>query len=332
MAEYKGIKGFKVQSLGSDPSIVGQTWYNTVSNTLKYNVLAGSWTTGGAANQARGDAGSNTSGGTQTAFLGFGGYYNPVGNMNNAEEYDGTSWAAVTAMPTASAGIRGLGTSTAVLTVDGDRSGKYSNVCNQWNGSSWTSEGATSRYRRGAMCAGTETAGLTCQGYALTAAPPAPTAGNANTEEYDGTSWTAGGDQLAHLSGTAGTGSQTAAINAGGGSNNATTQLYDGTSWTETADLNVGRDSLSVFGVQTSAIAASGQGPAIPGMTEDCEEWDGTSWTEVSSYSSARYGSVSAGTSTAGVFGFGYIPGSPYFNTATEEWNKATTAKTVTAS
>jgi len=35
MAEYKGIKGFKVQSLGSDPSIVGQVWYNTSSNTLK---------------------------------------------------------------------------------------------------------------------------------------------------------------------------------------------------------------------------------------------------------------------------------------------------------
>ena len=331
MAEYKGIKGFKVQSLGSDPSIVGQTWYNTSSNTLKYNVLAGAWTSGGAANQARGDAGSNTSGGTQTSFLGFGGYYNPVGNMSNSEEYDGTSWTATPALPAARAGIRGLGTSTAVVAVDGDGGG-YKNDCYEYDGSAWSSGGSTSRYRRGSSCAGIETAGLVCQGYALTGAPPSPTAGNANTEEYDGSAWTAGGDQLSHMGGTAGTGTQTAAINAGGDPNIATTQYYDGTSWTEQADLNTARGALAVFGVQTSAIAASGSGPAIPGMTEACEEWDGSSWTTVTSYSSARYGSVSAGTTTAGVFGFGYIPPSPYFNTATEEWNKATTAKTVTVS
>ena len=134
------------------------------------------------------------------------------------------------------------------------------------------------------------------------------------------------------MGGTAGTGTQPAAIKAGGDPNIATTQYYDGTSWTEQADLNTARGALAVFGVQTSAIAASGSGPAIPGMTEACEEWDGSSWTTVTSYSSARYGSVSAGTTTAGVFGFGYIPPSPYFNTATEEWNKATTAKTVTVS
>jgi hypothetical protein len=30
MADYKGIKGFKVQYLSADPSdpIIGQTWYN----------------------------------------------------------------------------------------------------------------------------------------------------------------------------------------------------------------------------------------------------------------------------------------------------------------
>jgi hypothetical protein len=39
MADYKEIKGFKVQSLASDPSATasteGQVWYNTTSNTLK---------------------------------------------------------------------------------------------------------------------------------------------------------------------------------------------------------------------------------------------------------------------------------------------------------
>jgi hypothetical protein len=38
MAEYKGIKGFKVQYLSADPSdpIIGQTWYNDTSKDLKY--------------------------------------------------------------------------------------------------------------------------------------------------------------------------------------------------------------------------------------------------------------------------------------------------------
>jgi hypothetical protein len=41
MAEYKGIKGFKVQYLSADPSdpIIGQTWYNDTSKDLKFTDL-----------------------------------------------------------------------------------------------------------------------------------------------------------------------------------------------------------------------------------------------------------------------------------------------------
>jgi hypothetical protein len=50
MAEYKGIKGFKVQYLSSDPSdpIIGQTWYNSTSKDLKYTsaTTAGTWASG----------------------------------------------------------------------------------------------------------------------------------------------------------------------------------------------------------------------------------------------------------------------------------------------
>ena len=37
MANYKGIKGFRVECLASDPSnpIAGQTWFNTTSNVMK---------------------------------------------------------------------------------------------------------------------------------------------------------------------------------------------------------------------------------------------------------------------------------------------------------
>jgi hypothetical protein len=73
MAEYKGIKGFKVQYLSADPSnpIIGQTWYNDTSKDLKYTEFAAAaWATGGNLNTTRRDlAGA----GTQTAALAFGG-------------------------------------------------------------------------------------------------------------------------------------------------------------------------------------------------------------------------------------------------------------------
>jgi hypothetical protein len=57
MADYKGIKGFKVQYLSADPSnpIIGQTWYNSTSKDLKYTgvTTAGAWATGNNMNTAR---------------------------------------------------------------------------------------------------------------------------------------------------------------------------------------------------------------------------------------------------------------------------------------
>jgi hypothetical protein len=57
MAEYKGIKGFKVQYLSADPSDpnIGQTWYNSTSKDLKYTgaTAAGAWASGNSMNTAR---------------------------------------------------------------------------------------------------------------------------------------------------------------------------------------------------------------------------------------------------------------------------------------
>jgi hypothetical protein len=38
MSTYKGIKGYKVQSLASDPSspLTGQLWFNTTTGVLKF--------------------------------------------------------------------------------------------------------------------------------------------------------------------------------------------------------------------------------------------------------------------------------------------------------
>tara|TARA_R100001086_G_C11715471_1_gene225381 strand:- start:407 stop:559 length:153 start_codon:yes stop_codon:yes gene_type:complete len=38
MATYREIKGWKIQSVASDPSnlLAGQTWYNNATNLLKF--------------------------------------------------------------------------------------------------------------------------------------------------------------------------------------------------------------------------------------------------------------------------------------------------------
>jgi hypothetical protein len=99
MADYKGIKGFKVQYLSADPSdpIIGQTWYNDTSKDLKYTgvTTAGAWATGNNMNTARATlAGA----GTQTAALAFGGY-DGTANTGATEEYNGATWATITSNP-----------------------------------------------------------------------------------------------------------------------------------------------------------------------------------------------------------------------------------------
>jgi hypothetical protein len=90
MAEYKGIKGFKVQYLSADPSdpIIGQTWYNSTSKDLKYTgaTAADAWATGGNLSNARYELGGC---GTQTAALAFGGEPNTAAT----EEYNGATWS-----------------------------------------------------------------------------------------------------------------------------------------------------------------------------------------------------------------------------------------------
>ena len=118
MADYKGIKGFKVQYLSADPSnpIIGQTWYNSTSKDLKYTgaTAAGAWATGNNLNTAR----TSLAGcGTQTAALGFGGTPPITGAT---EEYDGTNWTSnPTGLNTARESLAGVGTQTAALGFGG---------------------------------------------------------------------------------------------------------------------------------------------------------------------------------------------------------------------
>ena len=119
MAEYKDIKGYKIQVTDTDPI-----------------VYAGAWAAGGSLNQARY---SIAGAGTQTAGLAFGGYSAPS-RRDETEEYNGTSWSEQNELNMARNELTGAGTQTSALAAGG-----YSpsvpgatNDAETYNGTSWT--------------------------------------------------------------------------------------------------------------------------------------------------------------------------------------------------
>jgi hypothetical protein len=170
MADYKGIKGFKVQYLSADPSdpIIGQTWYNSTSKDLKYTgaTAAGAWATGNNLNTARTQS---AKAGTQTAALAAGG--EDPGDVTGAtEEYNGSTWTSnPTGLNTARRLVVGCGTQTAALAFGGYITTNQS-ATEEYDGSTWTSNptGLNTARRAFAGC-GTQTAALGFGGYTTTA-------------------------------------------------------------------------------------------------------------------------------------------------------------------
>jgi len=232
------------------------------------------------------------------------------GNVNNARRNAGC-----------------MGTQTAGLYAGGFGP-PYVNYSEEYNGTSWT-EGNNLTIARECSTSGfgTQTAGAVAGG----GAPDnisSPYGGYSNsTDEYNGTSWSEGGDINSHRLGMATCGTQTAGFGAGGyqganhpespPSNTAKCEQYDGSTWTEVADLNTARSSMGHFGTQTASIACRG-------TSNPTESWDGSSWTNISAspivFDGGNHG---GGTQTAGV-----VYGPRSYN-ATELWDGTTWATSV---
>jgi hypothetical protein len=182
--------------------------------------------------------------------------------------------------------------------------------------------------RRSLGSAGIQTAALGFGGYTNT------------TEEYDGSSWTAGGNLSNTVKGLSGAGTQTAGLSIGGFGTSPTpsayitvTESYNGSNWTTGSSLNTVRETFSgSWGTQTAAVVAGGVGPATSSATE---LWNGTSWTSnPTGLANARFDMAAgtSGTQTAGLGFGGYTPGIG-FRGVTEEWTGPTlTVKTITTS
>ena len=311
MSEYKGIKGFQVQTRTEDPVPYAQA--------LADNPYAGSWSSGGTVNTGRNTL---SAAGTLTANLIFGG--EATNNVANTERYDGTSWTEVNDLNTALRGTAGAGAYDSALRINGydpSASPVVVNAVESWNGTSWTEIAEINTARMsGAASGASNTSSLIFGGASGT---PNPANIVANTETWNGSAWTEVNDLNAATYFHAGTGTQTSALAMSGYApgKSTKTESWNGSTWTEVNDLNVARAAAAASGSDnTNALFFAGDGGGSPSQALT-ESWDGSSWTEVADLSTAKYrlaGSPS-GSSTSALASTGFNV-SDANQTTSEEW------------
>ena len=185
----------------------------------------------------------------------------------------------------------------------------------------WSSGAAHPTANRHGFASGTQTAALYASGYVGPQPSPPANLMLVGTFEYDGSSWTAGGDvnSRAFIGGSAGT--QTASLKMGGnmpsGANRGEVEEYNGSTWAEQSDLPTGNQTNTGIGIQTAALSVSGGND-----TDITLEYDGSSWTSGGDLGSARVRGFGSGTQTAGMYSGGALGTSPYaVQTAVEQYD-----------
>ena len=279
-----------------------------------------SWTTSpGSMNTARRYlAGA----GIQTAASGFGGSTDAAGYQTATEEYDGVSWTNSSAsLSTGRNLLSGSGTLYAGLAFGGNSGPPATGVTEEYNSninaitqSAWSSGGSASSSARNRALGGTQTAAFMSGGY------NGANSQTRATEEYNGSSWTSGGDLSPQGNPDGGTysgaacGTQTAGLFSGGSSQGSTDYYfnvsyeYDGSSWGSPATWTApGLNGIQLFGTQTAAVNAGGSRPGQP--LDRNYEYDGSSWTAGTTLPEGKRSGGQSGILTAGVIFGGSNPG-----------------------
>ena len=136
----------------------------------------------------------------------------------------------------------------------------------------WSSGGNMVDGRSRLAGAGTQTAALGFGGYIGTSYGNfTEVAIQSATEEYDGSSWAAGGNLGTARSFLAGAGTQTAGLGFGGydTAETAVTEEYDGSAWTAGGNLTTARQQLAGVGTQTSGLGFGGNTGSVSAVTEE---------------------------------------------------------------
>ena len=321
MSEYKGIKGFQVQTRETDPTPTeaqsGDFYYNSGTGAFKNIVdglATGSWSSGTAMNTGRDNmAGFGAS--NSAALVAGGG----PGTRADTELYDGSSWTEVNNLNTAGTYRQnqfGIYTSGIVAGPP--------TAVESWDGTNWTEIAELNTQRGAGAGAGSSNA----SGVVFGGGSPAKD----ETEIWNGSSWTETGDLNTgrDLYGQGGGTTSTAALAVGGVPNLGVCESFDGSSWTEIADLNTARQqgAASTNGSPDSFLMFAGSPNRA--LTE---LWNGTSWTEVGDMGTGRQSSAGAGSTTSALVSGGSAPSGPGAVTTTEEWSANNfLIKTVTTS
>ena len=149
------------------------------------------------------------------------------------------------------------------------------------------------------------------------------------TFEYDGSSWTAGGNVSNMMRVMGGSGTQTDAMGFGGAYNpihpafhptnspHVGTESYNGTSWTAEANYPRANTGASGCGAGQTATLSFG-GNSTTATTDETYEYNGTAWSEEGDTNLVAYGIGGAGTSTAALKTGRYDPVGPATNQAEE--------------
>jgi hypothetical protein len=246
-------------------------------------------------------------------------YNSSSGTLKGYQLANVNAWASGGNLNTGRLGLSGAGTQTSALGFGGYAPGGPTEL---YNGTSWTNNPTGLGTARGLSgSAGTQTAALMFGGRSFDGTGPQL----ANTESWNGSTWspvTSMGTSRYRL---VGCGLQTAALAFGGNTGvfptvtaSTATESWSGSSWTTVASMNTGRRGGTGCGTQTAALSIGGSTSFNPNLeTGATESWNGSAWTtSPASLNTAREYLSSAGIQTAAV-AFG---GSPV-SAATELWN-----------
>ena len=323
MATYKGISGFNIKSLASDPSnlVEGEIWYNSTSGALKVAPLvAATWSSGTAFPGIR----WNTSGtGIKTASLTFGGSTGPAlpTFLNTTFEGDGSSWTAAPTTPISSINQFSAGIQTATIGGGGLASpGANTTTAYTYNGTTWTGITATPEATKGAGAAGTSTA-------AIIFGSDVPSVSiNKDSYSWNGSSWAEEGAlNNDFANGASGGPTESTAFKAGSvftppaASN--TFETYDGSSWTSGPTLNTPVYQNRGFGSSAECLSIGGYNQ-ITGV----ERFDGSAWTTSPSLAAGRKQFASSNFAASGITSGWVGSGADFPSGATEKFTEATTA------
>jgi hypothetical protein len=237
--------------------------------TEQYNGTA--WTEVGDSSVVRSGNGTSWNGTSTACIMARGAAPAPAGGpiVTGTEDWNGTSWSALTAVPTAARLCMGAGTSTAAVTAGGYYPSNVAVATTfEYSSPTWSTTNTLNEAKALVAGAGSQTAAIAIGGWK----EPGLTL---NVEEYDGSCWaeTANLNTARDGVGVSGAqGAQTAAVAFGGrdgrptGSNqSALTEQWDGTSWTTAGVLANARGTLGGCGQNGKvALAFGGGSPPSP--------------------------------------------------------------------